>query len=287
MKRVAKVMACVAISWAVHPVAARVTQQCTTDWGNGEVVVQAAEAARAQLIAIGNAASSNPDIFLRLWEPRHARLLDFIASEDEVILSYDTAQDTGEIARAIRTDPVLAALGVRGASGNGWACFATSPPPVKVAITEFHNRILDHYFLSSSAAETAIIDAGGAGEGWEKTGETFATTASDPCSGGYPVFRFYGRGANSHFFTVDAAECGGVRNHDPGWLYEGVAFGAFMPLNGACPGSTRPLYRLYNGRASQSDSNHRFVVRPQLYADMQASGWIGEGIALCLDTRGE
>lgn len=281
----ARALAIVAVV-AANPAGARLAQQCTTNWGNGEILVQAPAAVRSELIAIGNNAARSPDIFFRLWEPNRARLLDFITFEDEVILSYDPVQDTEEIARAIRSDPVLGAFGVSYASANSWACFAVPHPPAKVVITEYHNRILDHYFLSSSAAENAVIDAGGAGEGWERTGETFATTASDPCSGGYPVFRFYGRGANSHFFTVGAAECGSVRNYDPEWLYEGVAFGAFMPVNGACPARTRPLYRSYNGRAAQKDSNHRFVARQDLYAQMQARGWIGEGVALCLDDRG-
>jgi serine protease len=286
MKRVANVVVIVAMVVAGHPAAARVTRQCTTNWGNGEILIQAPAGARSELIAIGNDAARNPDLFFRIWEPSRARLLDFITFEDEVILSYDPVQDTEEIARAIRADPVLGAFGVRSATASGWSCFATSPPPQKVTITEYRNRFLDHYFLSSTATENALIDAGAAGEGWERTGEAFATTASDPCSGGYPVFRFYGRAANSHFFTVDAAECGAVRNQDPGWLYEGVAFGAFMPANGVCPARTRPLYRLYNGRAAQTDSNHRFVARPDLYAQMQARGWIGEGVALCLDDRG-
>jgi len=89
-------------------------------------------------------------------------------------------------------------------------------------------------------------------------------------------------GFNSHFFTVDSEECGAVHNADPGWIFEGNAFGARMPVDGACPAGMVTVYRLYNDRARFLDSNHRYVVRPELYAEMLARGWIGEGVAMCL-----
>jgi len=55
-----------------------------------------------------------------------------------------------------------------------------------------------------------------------------------------------------------------------------------MPADGACPARTVTVYRLYNNRAQAMDSNHRYVVRPELYAQMMARGWIGEGVAMCL-----
>ena len=42
----------------------------------------------------------------------------------------------------------------------------------RTLIIEYHNSILDHYFLSTPP-EAAIIDAGGAGPRWQRTGETF------------------------------------------------------------------------------------------------------------------
>ncbi len=82
--------------------------------------------------------------------------------------------------------------------------------------------------------------------------------------------------------AVDAGECGSVHNSDPGWQFEGIAFGAFMPVNGACTASQLPVYRLYNNRFAENDSNHRFVVRIHLYNAMIAQGWAGEGVAMCL-----
>ena len=42
-----------------------------------------------------------------------------------------------------------------------------------------------------------------------------------------------------------------------------------------------PVWRLYNDRFAQADSNHRFVASPDTYRHMIANGWIGEGVAFC------
>jgi serine protease len=262
---------------------ARLTRNCNTNFGVGEIILTAPFDARREILAIVADPARNRDAFERLWQPKAGRETTYHAFENEVILGYDRIQDTEEMASAIRADPVLAALGIRHASANtAQACFSALPPAVSVTVTEYHNRLLNHYFMSSSAAENAFIDSGGAGEGWERTGETLAAIEQDYCHASRPVFRFYARGVNSHFFTVDAAECGGLRINDPGWQYEGEAFGAMLPSNGTCPGRTRPVYRLYNNRAALHDSNHRFVTRLDLYAQMQARGWIGEGVAMCV-----
>ncbi|MBI2782835.1 MAG: hypothetical protein EPO03_12410 [Porticoccaceae bacterium] len=66
-----------------------------------------------------------------------------------------------------------------------------------------------------------------------------------------------------------------------GWTYEGIAFRALVPTNGACYPGTRPVWRLYNGRFAQNDSNHRFVTSVDVYRHMMANGWIGEGVVFC------
>jgi len=73
-----------------------------------------------------------------------------------------------------------------------------------------------------------------------------------------------------------------VRRSDPGWIYEGEAFGAAMPEQGQCEAGMTPVYRLYNNRWMFNDSNHRFVTRPALRDQMVGRGWIYEGVAMCL-----
>jgi hypothetical protein len=198
--------------------------------------------------------------------------------------SFDALVDMDEIAQRLVADPVLSAAGLVDASSDHMgACFSSGPPASLITITEYHNRATNHYFLSSSFVENQAIDSGAAGPGWERTGEVFMARDDDGCQPpGYLVFRFYGAGPNSHFFTADPAECGSVHGSDPGWQFEGVAFRALMPTNGSCAAGTQPLYRLYNNRYAFNDSNHRYVVRTDLYAQMQAQGWVGEGVAMCL-----
>lgn len=155
---------------------------------------------------------------------------------------------------------------------------------------EFHHAGLAHYFMTASAAEASGIDAGAAGAGWSRSGYVFRVwPQSEPQTS--PVCRFYGNpalggngqrmGPNSHFYTLDAAECEHVKL-DPGWLYEGVVFHAVAPVQGACPGGLRPLYRSYNNRFSENDSNHRYLTDPRLLAEMSAQGWSSEGLVMCL-----
>ncbi|HHX83233.1 MAG TPA: hypothetical protein GX696_09675 [Pseudomonadaceae bacterium] len=54
-----------------------------------------------------------------------------------------------------------------------------------------------------------------------------------------------------------------------------------VPTAGTCPAGTLPVWRLYNDRYAELDSNHRFVVDTELYRTMINSGWIGEGVAFC------
>jgi uncharacterized protein DUF5648 len=258
------------------------TQKCNTGWEAPAIAVRLADDARyAALVALVNDPTRDPDAYARLRQP----LATQPVIERWLALHYgfDLLVDTDEVAQAIASDPVLASRGVISVESDHFdTCFAALPAAGHVTITEYHNRILDHYFLSSSAAENSIIESGGAGPGWERTGEAFTTNTMDSCRGVLPVFRFYGSGLNSHFFTVDSEECGAVLNSDPGWIFEGNAFGARMPVDGACPAGMVTVYRLYNDRARFLDSNHRYVVRPELYADMMARGWVGEGVAMCL-----
>ncbi|HET9652927.1 MAG TPA: hypothetical protein VFP36_12080 [Usitatibacter sp.] len=161
-------------------------------------------------------------------------------------------------------------------------------------VVEYYSDALDHYFVTASPDEIAQLDSG-AQAGWKRTGLGFKawSRASDAPPGAQPVCRFYSRGANSHFYTGDAAECQFLRSLQAsqtadaqakgesflGWQYEGVVFHALVPQAGQCAGGTTPVYRMYNNRAAQGDSNHRFTSDALMHAAMQ--GWVDEGVAFC------
>ena len=149
-------------------------------------------------------------------------------------------------------------------------------------VVEFYNRDLNHYFLSASADESNAVEAYAAGSGWQRTGHKFSAYPS-LTSDTVPVCRFYGtpgRGPNSHFYTGSEQECEAVKR-DPGWFYEGIVFYSRLPSSGVCPASTTTVFRLYNNRAAQNDSNHRYTTNLDVYEEMRSQGWIGEGVVFC------
>ena len=174
---------------------------------------------------------------------------------------------------------------------------ATPPVAQAGSSMEFFNTTLNHYFMTADTAEATGIDNDAAGPGWIRTGQNFRIwpTLAEAGSGALAVCRFYTRGANSHFYTLDPAECQGLKDLEvsqrrdaeaqgrmfTGWQFEGIAYYAAAPANGVCAAGTQPIYRAYNNRAAFNDSNHRFMPSVAIYQQMTAGGWIGEGIAMC------
>ncbi|MBK9606685.1 MAG: hypothetical protein IPO58_09850 [Betaproteobacteria bacterium] len=175
----------------------------------------------------------------------------------------------------------------------------SAPPPAVVEYldtADFPDSPGGHFFYSSDPAEQAAVDAGAAGQ-FHRTGREFLT------GGTAPVCRFYGSlapGPNSHFFTVDIAECDALKAAQitpapatvQQWNYERIEYfstPAIAAANGArsCPPNTQPLYRAYNnafppsGPRNPWDSNHRFTPVQADIAAMVDLGWRDEGIAFC------
>ena len=158
-----------------------------------------------------------------------------------------------------------------------------------VSVTEFYNTTLNHYFITADPDEAAAIDGGAAGPGWQRTGRGFRawSAALGIPPDAQPVCRFYGtpgKGPNSHFYTADPAECDVVRG-DPGWRFEGIAFYSIMPIAGGCPVGMQKVFRAYNNRFAQNDSNHRYTTNAAIYQLMQNQGWLPEGVVLCSPTN--
>ena len=163
-------------------------------------------------------------------------------------------------------------------------------------IYEYHNTLLDHYFLAILPAEIAAIDGGKAGPGWVRTGETLITEDFGLYTYGNRVSRFYGSndiGPNSHFFTLVPAESQMLRQIEantpagvPKWHFESFNFPAVVigPTGCQYPDIYRaPVYRLYNnGVARGIDPNHRYAKRQKVVDEMVAKGWVFEGPVFCV-----
>ena len=165
-----------------------------------------------------------------------------------------------------------------------------------VPVVEYYADSTDHYFMTAAPGDVAALDSGALG-GWRRTGQKFRAwlRMGDAPPGAKAVCRFYAKGANSHFYTGNAGDCDYLKALEAqqradaaargqpflGWAYENIAFYALVPDNGQCPGGTTPVYRSYNNRAAQNDSNHRFTADSQQRVAMTMSMWADEGVAFC------
>ncbi len=158
-----------------------------------------------------------------------------------------------------------------------------------VEVVEFYAASSNHYFLTANALEAAAL---GGNSGWAATGERFTAYKSATVqNNAAPVCRFYGDfslGPNSHFYTANAAECAQIKSQQkpkpytaPQWNFEENAFAVTLPNAAGCSLTETPIYRLYNNRFAQNDSNHRYVTSAALYEQMRSKGWAGEGVVMC------
>jgi len=162
------------------------------------------------------------------------------------------------------------------------------PPPVitppvgptpEVAVVEYYNAVLDHYFITALAKEISNLDAGSP-PGWQRTSYTF-NAFLQPVTGTFPVCRFFSVAfapKSSHFHSPFAEECSYVKKRNEWQLETAQAFYIEAPnADGSCGGHHVPVYRLYN--ASQGGApNHRYVIDTAVREQMLARGWIAEGL---------
>jgi hypothetical protein len=145
-----------------------------------------------------------------------------------------------------------------------------------VAVVEFYNAALDHFFITWVRDEIAKLDAGVESKGWVRTGYEFKAF-SIPQTGASPVCRYYippGLG-NSHFFGRGAAECDATGQKNPSFVLEDPAFmHMFLPASGVCPTNTTQVYRVFSNR---TDANHRYTIDETVRNQMVAKGWLAEG----------
>ena len=150
---------------------------------------------------------------------------------------------------------------------------------------EYFNASLGHYFYTVDPNEIAALDSGTGAPGWARTGEAFRVLVQPGCPidrRDQAAYRFFGKpglGPSSHVFTVDRRECRVVADSGV-WLYENSPFWASpVDSRGACLAGGVPLYRAWK---PFGESNHRFTTDLDIVEDMNAKGWIDEGIAMCV-----
>ncbi|HVE48355.1 MAG TPA: S8 family peptidase [Casimicrobiaceae bacterium] len=184
-----------------------------------------------------------------------------------------------------------------GSLDAGSALASTIPASVNlpkdaVAVVEYYDTLLDHYFITSDTAEIASYDATGLPR-WERTGQVFyawAQASSAPTGVvARNVCRFYAGPQvhiDSHYFTANPTECNTVATTSGGvWtLQNNAAFWVEIPdAQGACRSGTLPVYRFFNNRR---DANYRYTIDLSVRRAMVNRAWVpngagNNGVAFC------
>jgi cytochrome c553 len=184
---------------------------------------------------------------------------------------------TLSIANDGATSPVTVQL-----SGSGAG--ATGGTGTKVAVTEYYNATLNHYFITPNTTEIALLGKPPFQE-WQPTGLSFAAYAkTNPPAGTAGVCRFYNDhflGVSTHFYAPHGLGCEATISQFPDWTLEDpLLFYANLPTaEGNCPAGTIPVYRMYNN-AMGGAPNHRFTTDATVRQQLINAGYTAEGYGI-------
>ena len=196
-----------------------------------------------------------------------------------LIFVFTPAAPGSRPANLVVDAPQLANLAILSIGGTGSTL--TGPPTADADVVEFVYPAANHYFLTASPEEAAVLDAGGV---WTRTGFHFrAWSVGNDAAGTLPVCRFTGTpniGPNSHFFSADENECA-IVGANPYWYYEGTAFRTLLPDARACAAGMTAVIRFFAVGSDVVSVRHRYLVDPNEAARMRAAGWIEEGPVFC------
>ena len=161
-------------------------------------------------------------------------------------------------------------------------------PPTQLSVIEYYHAPFDHYFITSVAAEIAMLDARTPPfQDWSRTGKSFNAyaNASAP-AGSAAICRFFNdhfAPKSSHFYAAHGYGCEATLAQFPDWrLEDDKLFNAMLPSAAeACPAGTVPVYRVYN-QGQGGAPNHRFLTSPADVALMVSKGYASEGVVMCV-----
>jgi len=176
----------------------------------------------------------------------------------------------------------------RGANGVTLQYAKTIEVRREARTAEFYEEASGHYYLTADPAEVTRLET--PGSGWRRTGEGFSVwmNANVAPANAVPACHYYLASSNSHFYSVNPADCDMLKSMEAnerqggkafnGWASQGTAFYALAPVNGACAAGTTPVARFYSG---ENGANHRFAVSQGVRDAMGNTSWTAEGPAFC------
>ena len=169
-----------------------------------------------------------------------------------------------------------------GVSGTG----TSGPSTATVPVVEYYNAALDHFFITTVAAEVSLLDTKSAPfQDWARTGYSFNSyaNATAPASS-VAICRFFNDSfapKSSHFYAPHGLGCEATISGFPDWrLEDDKLFNEMLPDgSGNCPAGTIPVYRLYN-QGMGGAPNHRFVTSLAERQKMINKGYVAEGAGI-------
>jgi hypothetical protein len=183
----------------------------------------------------------------------------------------------------------LIPLGFLALLGAIWPLQASAAGEPTVRVVEFYDAGPGHFFMTADPLEIEGIAARTFGPSFVRTGLSFdvlpagdpvcETSATGQVTCAQPVCRFHYATlpADWYFYSARPADCAILRQPDSGFIDQGTAFQAFVPVGGACTAGRVPVYRSYRNQ------NHRFTADRASHLRGVAAGAADEGIEFCAE----
>lgn len=140
---------------------------------------------------------------------------------------------------------------------------------------QFFHANFGHFVTVANPAEAAKLDSGET-PGWART-QRFFWVYPLGTPGTVDVDRHFSVSfaKSSHVFAADPAESARIKQNKD-WMFEGPVFGAILPVMGRCPGTLRPVTRIFNNGVTGAP-NHEFTEDPLEIGAAVARGGSLEG----------
>lgn len=130
-------------------------------------------------------------------------------------------------------------------------------------VYRFYNLVNGSHFFTASQGERDVVAATQAAV-WKYEGVAYSVNLDNPANVD-PLYRFYNRVRNTHFYTASSAERDMVIATWPGvFTYEGVAYN----VSTSAAANTMPIYRFYNVRTGS-----HFYTASDAERDMVIATW--------------